>query len=175
MPLRRMFKPVCGAALVSLISLITLASRAPTEVSPERAVAPEPSGPLNAGARLIGLTGTGKNLRAKVEINLLSHLSGAEVTIEEGSERTKGQDRAVLARTHVERGRAHFLHLERGIVDGMDNHLTFRVRSKGDDGSTEEVNVYLQVSLDDSTAPTLVGEYLVYQGSQVSDVTGGLR
>lgn len=171
--------PLTHSLTIAALSLGLIASNPPAppgaaaRPSPIVSGAPEPSGPLNAGARLVRLTGSGRQLRAVVEIDLLSHGTGAAIEVIDSPgappHAPPGQGRT-LARARLERGKPATLTVESPVVDGIDNQLGFRVRGRGDDGSVEEVNVYLVVLLDESTAPTIVGDTLVYEGAVVTQV-----
>src|SRR5262245_13517800 len=82
---------LCLLILLSAGSMVSSApggaarSVAPRAVAPIQG-APEPSGPLNAGARLVRLTGSGRELRAVIEMKVLSLLSGADVEVFESSD-----------------------------------------------------------------------------------------
>ncbi len=154
MRFRFVTRPVLFCAVVSPPFLPTLPSSGPLE----------PGADLSAGIRLLDVHDAGSAApRALVQLDLRTRRRDAVAEVTSAGDSGEAIS-TVLARTNLTKGRLEAVKVESELEPGRENHLYFRVTSRGADGSTEISTVYLRVNLDPGLEPQLVGDYWQYQG-----------
>ena len=156
-----MKRVLCAGVVV--FSVLGAASGGPNFLPPAPEGCEPGAGPLEAGARLVKILEQGGPPRALVQVDLLSRTADADVVVSALEDPSAIPRRTVpMVQARLSRGHLHPVQFVMDLQAGKENHLYFLSRSRGADGSTNELVSYLRVNLDPSLEPTIVGDYAEY-------------